>query len=98
TQDAALAISLIPSYLANLLWIIDRKFFVLAQQGYGQNAVVYACLRLLSQSVAEPPVLIYMEASDGTLDKVAPDHPLYDLIHRPNELLTEYEFWELITL
>lgn len=98
-QDARLAVSLIPSYLANLLWLIDHKFLTLAQQGYGKNAVVYAVLRVLSSAVAEPPLHLYSVDRKGAHKRIDEHtHPLLVLIDRPNELITQYEFWELTTL
>jgi len=70
----------------------------LASEGYGTNAVVYACLRLLSQSVPEPPLLVYQV--DAKLQRVPVpfDHPCQALIRQPNPLMTEYEMIELMTL
>src|SRR5579871_2197594 len=95
---AMVGMSLIPSYLANLLWIIETTFRGLAQKGYGQNAAVYACLRVLSESVPEPPMLIHFEADDGTLERAPVSHAAQQLIRKPNELQTEFAFWELVTL
>lgn len=97
-QTAQLSTALISQWLANTLWLIETTFLGLARKGYGQSPVVYACLRLLSQSVPEPPLLAYAEAADGSRAPLDRRHPLQQLIARPNELLTEYEFWELTTL
>lgn len=90
-------LSLVANWLANALWLIDSKFLNLAKEAYGKNAIVYACLRLLSQSVPEPPLKAYQ--TQGT-EKTAldDDHELVRLIHQPNQLMTEYEFWELTTI
>ena len=91
--------SLVPAYLADLLWLLSQEFLDLARKGYAANAAVYACLRLLSQSVPEPPLVPHVVTKDGDLDKPLPWlHPLYQLIRTPNELMTEYEMWELTTL
>ncbi|MDE2469773.1 MAG: phage portal protein, partial [Bradyrhizobium sp.] len=60
--------------------------------------MVYACLRLLSQSVPEPPLLVYEVGADLQRKAVPFDHPLMQLIRQPNPLMTEYEMMELTTL
>ncbi len=91
-------LSLIADWLAGALWLIDSSFLSLAKRAYGGNAVAYACLRLLSQSIAEPPLKCYTEDPDGNRTELDRNHPLRLLLHTPNELMTEYEFWELTTL
>jgi HK97 family phage portal protein len=98
TQRATGSLSLVSNWLANLLWLMESTFLALAQQAYGRNPVVYACLRLLSQSVPEPPLKSYVEAEDGERNELPRSHPLPSLIRRPNELMSEYEMMELITL
>lgn len=97
-QRAATEISLVPAYLQNLLYLLSQQFLDLARNGYAQNAAVYACLKLLSQSVPEPPLIASAEAPDGTAKPLDRRHPLTALIRRPNPLLTEYEQWEIATL
>lgn len=97
TQDNR-ALSLVANWLANVLWLIDTKFMSLAQEAYGKNAIVYACLRLLSQSVPEAPLKAYVIDGEEERTEIDRNHPLRKLIERPNELMTEYEFWELTTL
>lgn len=92
-------LTLAPHYLANLLWLIGEKFYDLAKQSYSGNAAVYACLRVLSTAVPEPPLIARIRNSDGTVgDPINFGHPLTDLIANPNELMTEYEMWELVVL
>jgi HK97 family phage portal protein len=91
------AISLVANWLANVLWMIETKFMSLAKEAYGGNSIVYACLRMLSQSVPEAPLRAYRKGKEER-EALDEDDPLMKLIHRPNELMTEYEFWELTTL
>jgi HK97 family phage portal protein len=98
-ESMRLYTALVPTFLQNLLWLIERTFLKLAESGYGQNAVVYSVLRLLSSSVAEPPMLAYTEDEDGQLTKLPRQHPLNRLLRNPTPgLLTMYEFWELVTV
>lgn len=88
-------ISLVSDWLAGALWLIDSTYLGLARLAYGGNAVAYACVRLLSQSIPEPPLLAYQEDAKGERTLLDRAHPLHRLIARPNELMTEFEFWEL---
>ena len=92
-------LTLVPYYLQNLLWLLSEKYLDLARGGYGSNSAVYACVRLLSQSVPEPPLIPYVRERDGELGLPLDwSHPLRVLLRQPNELMTEYEMWELTTL
>jgi HK97 family phage portal protein len=90
-------ISLIANYLAGVLWNIDNTWRGIIKQAYGGNAVAYAAVRLLSQSIPEARMRAYVGEDDDR--KPLPNtHPLMKLIRRPNELLTEFGMWELATI
>lgn len=56
-------------------------------------AAVYACIRVLAESVGQLPLHLY--AMDGKSRERAIDHPLYSLLHdSPNKYQTAQEFWE----
>ncbi|HBD89225.1 MAG TPA: phage portal protein, partial [Gemmobacter sp.] len=56
---------------------------------------VYACVLVLSQSIAQLPIHIYRK--NGKRKEIATDHPLYPLIHdQPNEWMTDYEMKQLV--
>jgi hypothetical protein len=57
---------------------------------------VYACVKLLAETVAELPLKIYRRRADDGKD-VARNHPLYDVLHtRPNRWQTAFEFREMM--
>lgn len=61
-----------------------------------QVAAFLACVRVLSESVAQLPCHLYRVNADGTKEK-AVDHPLYALLHdRPNPWQSSYEFRETL--
>jgi HK97 family phage portal protein len=61
-----------------------------------QVSAFLACVRVLSESVAQLPCHLYRLNPDGTADK-AVDHPLYTLLHdRPNPWQSSYEFRETL--
>lgn len=61
-----------------------------------QIATVYACVRLLAETVAGLPLHMYRYISDTELGKArAKDHPLYKLLYRqPNPEMTSFSFRE----
>lgn len=57
-------------------------------------SAVYACVRVLSETVASLPLFIYRERKSGGKDALR-DHYLWDLLHnRPNQDQTAYEYIE----
>lgn len=64
-------------------------------------ATMFACLRVLSQGVAQVPFKLLQEKQDGDLMKISParDHRLYDLVTvAPNDWTTSFEFRETLTI
>ncbi|MDF2994667.1 MAG: phage portal protein [Xanthobacteraceae bacterium] len=61
-------------------------------------AAAWACMRLLSETVATLPFMLYRTAADGSRT-IAADDPLYALIHdSPSADYTAVEFWEGVVL
>ncbi len=61
-----------------------------------QVAAVYACIRVLSEGVAQLPVHLYHRTDDGRKVK-ATDHSLYKIIcAEPNKEMTQYTFVETL--
>lgn len=59
-----------------------------------QTSAVYACVRVISESVASLPLHLYRYNENGGKEK-ALDHPLYHLLHdEPNPEMTAYSFFE----
>jgi HK97 family phage portal protein len=59
-----------------------------------QLSVVFACVKLISETVATLPLIVYRRKPGGGR-VVASDHPLYYLLHdSPNADQTAVEFWE----
>lgn len=58
-----------------------------------QIATVWACIRLLAETVATLPMMVYRQQGEQRV--VARDHPLFELLHdEPNADMTALEFWE----
>lgn len=59
-----------------------------------QIATVWACIRLIAETISTLPMLVYRTQADGgrSVDR---DHPLYELLHdSPHFDFTAVEFWE----
>lgn len=60
-------------------------------EGSLRLAAVWACVRVLSQTMASLPLVVYERLDRGK--RRAPDHPLWELLHNePNPLMTSYEW------
>lgn len=61
-----------------------------------QMTAVYACVRILSESIAGLPLHMYQYEDDGSKKK-AVEHPLYHLLHdEPNPEMTSFVFRETL--
>lgn len=60
-------------------------------------STVYSCIAVLSESIAQLPLLLYKRNPDGSRERIN-EHPIYSLLHdRPNDWQTAFEFWEFMT-
>lgn len=60
-----------------------------------QISTVYACVRLLAETVAGLPLHLYRYTENGAGKEKAPDHPLYKILYRqPNPEMTSFTFRE----
>ena len=63
-----------------------------------QISAVYACVRLLAESVAQLPLHLYRKKEPDGQEK-ATDHPLYKILYMaPNPEMTSFSFWETMVL
>ena len=61
-----------------------------------QTSAVYACVRILSESIAGLPLHVYRYTSDGGKERTTM-HPLYRLLHdEPNREMTSFVFRETL--
>ena len=61
-----------------------------------QMTAVYACVRVLAESVASLPLHLYRRGTAGNREK-AEEHPLFFLLHdEPNPEMTSYVFRETL--
>ena len=61
-----------------------------------QTTAVYACVRILSETIASLPLHVY-QYIDGGGKEMVPDHPLYHVLHdEPNDEMTSFVFRETL--
>lgn len=59
------------------------------------HSAVYACVRILAETVASLPLIMYERLDRGK--RRAADHSLYELLkNRPNDLMTSFEYREAL--
>lgn len=64
-------------------------------EGSLASAAVFACVRVLAESIASLPLLVYERVGRGK--ERAPGHPLYSLLHdAPNPEITSFEWRETL--
>ena len=61
-----------------------------------KTSAVFACVKVLSETVASLPLFLYDEKVDGNKEK-AKQHPLYSILHDiPNDEMTSFSFREMM--
>lgn len=77
---------------------VSSSGIVVNPQNAMQAAAVYACCKVLAESVGMLPLCVYQHG-DGASRTPATGHPLWELLqHQPNEYQTSVEFWETMVL
>jgi phage portal protein BeeE len=60
-------------------------------------STVFACLRVLSNGIAQVPLRLYREDPNTEEKTLAKDHPVFRLIYRrPNDFMTSFEFRQMM--
>ncbi len=66
------------------------------REGYGGCEIVYACIEELATSAAEPRMAAY--TGKGKNREQIEEHPILDLLERPNPFMDRYTFWAAVIL
>ena len=67
----------------------EVNFETMAKQGYRKNELIFACISKTANSASQVALRVYDKKSEQEI----PDHPLRQLIERPNSQMAEYDFW-----
>jgi|GEM_PF-2248832 len=78
-------------------WYPKTDFERLSKEGYEYNAVIYACINELMDSLSEAPILVEVQNRKGEWE-VKPDHELARLLARPNPDMSVDDFTRAITM
>ncbi len=77
-QKASQAKSLISMHQLGQAQWTPRDYLSFANEGFGQNAICYRCIRMIAQSAASIPLRVREEGEDYK------EHPILDLLNNPN--------------
>ncbi len=67
------------------------------EQSAMQSSTVYACVRVLAETVAALPLHLYRYTDDGKGKERAADHPLYRILYRqPNDEMSSFTWRETL--
>lgn len=64
--------------------------YILAQEGYRANPLIFSCIQYRAAAMAEPPLRVY--DTSGKTRKEVDNHPLSKLLRRPNPTMGTAEF------
>jgi HK97 family phage portal protein len=90
TKQARQAPTAIPTWQAGRAALTDYSYETLAREGYGRNEIFFACVEELASSAAEPRI-VGLRRKKGQMEEFD-EHPLLDLLNKPNPFMTGYEF------
>jgi len=77
---------------------VSSSGIIVNPQNAMQAAAVYACCKVLAESVGMLPLGVY-DHGDGAVKTPNIGHPLWEVLqHQPNEYQTSVEFWETLVL
>lgn len=71
-------------------------FRKLADEGYRRNLIIFACVRELAQTAAEPDLVCSEVAADDETTKLSQNHPMVRLLNKPNPEQGQFAFLELL--
>lgn len=75
---------------------MKTNYASLAKEGYMTNSVVFACVREIAGAAASVPWRVFQNKPDGDREALT-DHPLLQLLDRPNPFQGRFELIENLT-
>lgn len=96
-QRSAAGMTLYPSHQMNRpVWQTGSTQRYVTE-GWMKSPVVFACVLALADAVTTAPIVVTEDTGDGQHEPVA-EHPLLDLIQRPNPSMDGSEFFQAVTV
>ena len=74
-------------------YAMEGSFSNMVTEGYRKNELIYACIMAKAKTAQQ----IAIQVLDGDGDPMD-EHPLLDLLHRPNDYMNESDFWASVTI
>jgi HK97 family phage portal protein len=71
----------------------DGSYEVFASAGYGRNELVYSCIALRAESLPQSTMRVFPA---GMSNQPLDNHRLRQLIEHPNDIISEFEMFELL--
>ena len=72
----------------------SRGFEPNVREGYGRNELIYACIAYKANSASQARMVVRRESNGEELEQ----HPLQQLIDRPNPFMTQFDLVSLTTI
>jgi HK97 family phage portal protein len=93
TEERSTATTLTP-WMAGKAIYPDREIATYDQLGYRQLGLIFAAVTMTAEAVASATLRVYDENNDN---ETVPNHPLRQLMRRPNPEMEESRFLSLVT-
>lgn len=84
--------AIVAMMLGQPVWT-PRNYASFAKEGYQSNVYVFACVRQIAMAVAGIPWIVYRKGRGGKVEELD-DHPLAQLLERPNPWQGGSSFFE----
>jgi HK97 family phage portal protein len=81
----------IPMYMHDVPVFSERHFRTYVQEGYRRNELIFACIEKVANTAAQCRLQVLTKDSDDPIE----DHPLRQLLERPNPWMSEFDFWAM---
>ncbi|NLI41962.1 MAG: phage portal protein [Caldisericales bacterium] len=78
------------SFSDGLAYTTDAEKYLKAYRGW-----IFGCVRIIASTAAAGRVRFYTDSKTGGREYLPPDHPLEQLMRRPNEAMTRWQLWYL---
>jgi len=92
-RQAAIQITELADMLDNIGYTTASGAHITADSALRQSTV-FACVRILSESIAQLP--IKLRRKDGDIATDEPNHSAVRLLMKPNSWQTPFEFWQMV--
>jgi HK97 family phage portal protein len=74
-------------------YAIEGSFDTIVKEGYRKNELIFACIMAKAKTAQQ----IALQVLDGEGEPLE-EHPLLDLIHRPNDYMNESDLWASVII